>query len=355
MPAPPPTGDRSSRATRRAAVVGAAGFIGRRLTVALARAGVDVAAFTRSSHFLAGGELSYPLHRSDIVFYLASSLNPSLGEQHPEWAAADHRLFSQLLGRLARRDHAPTVVLTSSGGTVYDEHVSPPYSELSPVRASGRYGAAKLGLERELLTYAGRIPGVILRLSNAYGPGQSTGKGQGVLAYWLRAAREGVPLRLIGDPECARDYVYIDDVIDCLRRVDAAARDRAPAGRPPLTLNVGSGVPTTLTELLTVVQRIVGRELPVEHLPARCPDRRSVWLRVDRARDVLGWRPQTSLEDGVARMWRSTLERGTGAPRAAARKIMVLVGSTAGMETNRARRNDGPRRADLDREYPAEW
>jgi UDP-glucose 4-epimerase len=336
---------------RRAAVIGAAGFIGSRLTEALTAAGVDTAAFTRRCHFLAGSGLAYPMRRAEIIFYLASTLNPSLGEQHPERAVADHRLFAELLSRLAEQETTPTVVLTSSGGTVYDERVPPPYTELSPVRATRRYGQAKLALERELCRHAHRIPGVILRLSNAYGPRQPTGKGQGVLAYWLRAAAEGTALRVIGDPECARDYVYIDDVVDCMTRL--VGRPAAP-GRSPLVLNVGSGTPTTLTELLDVTRRVVGRELPVERLPARRLDRRTVWLQVDRARDVLGWRPRTSLEEGVARMWRRTLKHGTGTPRAMTPKMPLLVGTTAGMEAHRARRNNGPGRAELDREHTAE-
>jgi UDP-glucose 4-epimerase len=303
-----PATDRAGRSIRRAAVIGAAGFIGSKLSAALTSAHVDTACFTRRSGFLSRDELSYPLHRARIVFYLASSVNPSLGEQHPDWAAADHRLFADLLGKLAAMDTPPTVVLTSSGGTVYDQDFPPPYSERSPVRASGRYGAAKLALERELWAYAGRVPGVILRLSNAYGPGQATGKGQGVLAYWMRAALDGLPLRIIGDPECTRDYVYIDDIVDCMRRVDLAEREGWLRERAdPLTLNIGSGVPTSLTQLVRVMERVVGRELAVERLPGRHLDRRHVWLRVDSAREVLGWRPLTGLEEGVARMWRSVV------------------------------------------------
>lgn len=301
-----PRADRTARDTAKVAVIGAAGFIGSRLTAALARARIATTGLTRTSRLFTPDGLSSPLREARTIYYLASSINPMLGEQHPELAAADHKLFATLLARLARVDYPPTVVLTSSGGTVYDQSTPPPYAETSPVRAVGRYGAAKWAQEQELWRYAGRVPGVILRVANAYGPGQSTTKGQGVLAYWLRAALEDRPLRVIGDTGATRDYVYIDDLIDCMYRLDLAERARAlPVQDDPLVLNVGSGVPTSLTDLLEVVRRVVGRDLRVEYVPGRPLDRRHVWLRVDRARQILGWRPGTTLDSGVAQMWRA--------------------------------------------------
>jgi UDP-glucose 4-epimerase len=247
----------------------------------------------------------YPLRQAQVVYYLASSINPTLGELYPDRAVADHLHFSKLLDRLSRLPSPPVVVLTSSGGTVYDEQAAPPYGETDPVAPNGRYGAAKLRLEEELQRWSDRVPGVVLRLANAYGPGQSTGKGQGVLAYWLRAVRDGKPLQIIGTPDCVRDYVYVDDVVDLMRRIaEPEHLGRIRESAEPVVLNVGSGVPTTLLQLSRVVAAVVGHQPRLERLPGRALDRRHVWLRVDRAREVLDWRPSTPLFTGVARMWR---------------------------------------------------
>lgn len=302
------------RTINRAAVIGAAGFIGASLSSWLASSQVDTACFTRSVRVLNHrDELYYALRHSPVVYYLASSINPTLGEKHPDWAAADHQTFSRLLRQFADLDDPPAVVLTSSGGTVYDQEIAPPYSESAPVRASGRYGQAKLALEEELYRYSGRIPGVILRLANVYGPGQVAGKGQGVLGYWMRAILDGEPLSVIGDPGCSRDYVYITDVVDCLARVDTALRtgqlfpDRSAPG-DPVVLNVGSGVCTPLTELISVVRDVIDPDLPIRYTEGRSLDRKHVWLDVTRARETLGWRPSTGLTEGVARMWQWTVE-----------------------------------------------
>ena len=289
------------RATDRAAVIGSAGFIGRRLSAKLAGARVRTSCYTRQARFLSDGELAEPVADAGTVYYLASSINPALGESHPELALEDHRLFSALLEQLRRRDNPPTVVLTSSGGTVYDPAFPPPFGESSPLGPSGAYGRAKVALEEELLRYADSLPAVILRLSNVYGPGQPTGRGQGVLAYWLHAALDGRPLRLIGDPRSTRDYVFVDDVVDAMRRVHGAEPGL------PMILNIGSGVRTSLNSLLDVVHEVVGLDLPVDHQPSRLFDRHDVWLDVTEAGRVLGWRPETWLVDGVAATWRSLL------------------------------------------------
>ncbi|MGW3054059.1 MULTISPECIES: NAD-dependent epimerase/dehydratase family protein [Kitasatospora] len=289
---------------RRAVVIGAGGFIGTGLSALLTRERIDTACFTRKARFMPPDGLAYAVLTADVVFYLASSINPTLGEQHPEWAHADHALFAELLRRLARMDRPPVVVLTSSGGTVYDPDDAPPFSELSPTRATTGYSAAKLALEQELFDRSDTIPGVILRLSNVYGPGQQGAAGQGVLAYWMRAAEEGRPLQIIGDPGSTRDYVYIDDVVECMHRISLVDRKElfATWGNP-LVLNVGSGRPTSLAELADVVRTVTVREMVFDQVPSRQLDRAHVWLDVERIRSAIGWRAETSLADGIRAMW----------------------------------------------------
>lgn len=286
-----------------AAVVGSDGFIGRRLSGSLTARGTVVRGYTRQHGLHRRDEAGDP----DVIFYLATSITPALAERHPELVTADHVRFAGLVRMLARTPNPPSVVLTSSAGTVYDPDLPGPYREDLPTRATSRYGAAKLALERLLLDHADRIPTVILRLSNVYGPGQRVDRSQGVLAYWLRAAAAGQPLTLIGDPGTTRDYVYVDDVVDCMLRL--SARHRTGTVPPPLILNVGSGVSTTLGDLLTAVRGVVGGDLAVRRLPPRLVDRREVSIDVERARTLLGWRSRTSLRDGITAMWLATPNR----------------------------------------------
>jgi UDP-glucose 4-epimerase len=75
-----------------------------------------------------------------------------------------------------------------------------------------------------------------------------------------------------------------------------------PAGT---VLNVGSGVPTSLAEVLATVQAVVRRPLPVRYSEPRGFDRRDAWLDVAAARRVLGWRCRTDLRTGVEHAWRA--------------------------------------------------
>ncbi len=300
-------------AAPRAAVVGADGFIGRALTVALSSMGVQVDAYSRGRRLYRGPSVTPAVRDSAVIFYLASSITPALGDAHPDWVAADHARFAALLRGLARLDSPPAVVLSSSGGTVYEPGMHPPYAEDAPLRATSLYAAAKIALEAELADHADAVPGAIVRLSNVYGPGQHAAKGYGVIAAWLRSAAQHGNIVMIGDASHTRDYVYIDDVTGCLCLLYRAIRAReggaailadAAGGRAPLVLNVGSGHGTSLSQIAGIVQDVLGRELRVQAQPARRHDRPHMWLDCGRAERILGWRARTCLRDGIQAMWR---------------------------------------------------
>lgn len=275
---------------RHAAVVGAAGFVGRRLTAALRHAGFPVTGYTRD-HPLTGP------HDHDIVYYLASSITPSAAESRPDLVEADHARYSRLLDALAAVPDPPAVVLASSAGTIYHPDAPGPCRETHPLAPTCRYGDAKVALERRLSGYPG--PGTVLRLSNVYGVGQPAKPGQGVLAHWIAAAARGEPVRLIGDPGSTRDYVHVDDVAEAMVRI-------AYQPRRSLVLNIACGHSTSLGDLLGEVCLAAGRSVEVIPEPARGVDRRESSLDVTRAADTLGWRARVPLRAGVAGMWAAT-------------------------------------------------
>lgn len=287
------------------AVVGAAGFLGRALVEALRRSTTGVSAYTRSVPFLGPDGAAAPgLASARTVFWLATQINPQIAEQQPSKVAEDRAAFDAFLHAVRGLPAPPTVVLLSSGGTVYDPDTAPPYAETAPTRPLSAYGGAKLALE-SLLAGAALPRFVTLRVSNAYGPGQPVASGQGVIAHWLRAGRRGEDVRLFGDPETTRDYVYVDDIAAAMVAVDACQEPLPPV------LNVGSGRPTTLRELAETVLEVVddpALRLVVE--PRRSFDVPRTWLDVSLAGDVLGWLPVTSLTDGIAAAWSEVRRHG---------------------------------------------
>jgi UDP-glucose 4-epimerase len=280
-----------------AAVIGASGFIGGATARRLEQDGLPTVRYTRADPFLSpAGDLAEALVDASVIFWLASSIRPARSEA----AAVDQRLLEDLLSQLAKRGSQARIVAISSGGTVYDTDFTPPYSELSPVRSANEYGRAMLAVETLLRDCW--PDHVVLRASNAYGPGQPARRGQGVIAHWLDSILREEPIRIMGDPEVKRDYVYIDDLVTAL----LAAGHRHDA---PRILNIGSGIPTSLRELATIVNDAVGSPVEVEQTPGRTFDAPSTWLDVSLARTALGWRPHTDLSAGVRNTWRQLQHR----------------------------------------------
>lgn len=279
------------------AVVGATGFIGRALTSALGSAGTESAGFTRSVPPVGpDGRLAEAVRRAGAVVWAAASINPSVAESRPDLVAADERAVAELLEALSREGSDARFVYLSSGGTVYDPTAPAPFDEQSPCAPAGAYGRSKLRVEHAVRARPGSV---VVRIANAYGPGQPVAPGQGVVAHWLDAARRAEPVVVYGPPQTARDFVYIDDIVAALLAVVATPH-------PPQVVNVGSGRPTTLGELLDAVRSVVG-DVAVEHRDPRAFDVSRTWLDIDLARRSLGWQPVVPVADGVARTWRAAV------------------------------------------------
>jgi UDP-glucose 4-epimerase len=291
--------------TPGAAVCGASGFIGSRLAATLEQRGVRVSHYAKATPVLtADGGLAPGLAEVATVYYLATSLSPAVAEQAPELVVAEREFFTELLGRLRKEGRRPTVVLTSSGGTVYDPSSYPPFREDTPALPSTAYGRAKRDLERDLLSWDKALTPLILRLSNVYGPGQPATRGYGVLPHWLGALARGDRLRVFGSPRSRRDYVHVDDVVDAMARLHFVGEDAADL---PRILNIGSGRPTALVELLALVVEVAGRAVHAEFEQARPFDRHDAWLDPTEAERHLGWRARIHLEEGVRETWERVL------------------------------------------------
>lgn len=289
-------------ATAPAVVIGAGGFIGSHFARLLDDNFVRAELFTRQRPFLDGGRLHPALRSARVIHYLASRVNPASAAQQPHRTAEDYRTFGALLTALRSEGCRPTLVLVGSAGHVYDVRSPVPYTEESPLRPTTAYGHTKLALEEMLLSAADAVRPMVLRVANAYGPGQRTGTGQGVIAHWLEAVAAGRPLRVYGDPTVCRDYVYVTDVAEALYRVHLLGCEGCTDDEP-LVVNIGSGRPVALMELVGVLGLCVGRDLAVEYEVGRGFDRGSVWFDVSRAADVLDWRPYVPLEQGIGLSW----------------------------------------------------
>jgi UDP-glucose 4-epimerase len=132
----------------------------------------------------------------------------------------------------------------------------------------------------------------VLRVSNAFGPFQVPLKNQGIIATLISRALRNEAVEVWGDGSVVRDFVFVDDIMDAL---EAAAGDQSNAR----IFNIGSGQGRTLRELIAAIELLLGRKLEIRWKDKRSIDVPISVLSVERARDVLGWTPNTPFEKGL--------------------------------------------------------
>lgn len=138
------------------------------------------------------------------------------------------------------------------------------------------------------------------RIANAYGPGQPARGGQGVIAHWLEAIRNGQPLRVFGNADTKRDYVYVDDIA---QRFSWSLRDDPEDG----LWNVGTGCGTSLRDLISLLTELSGEELEVIHEPDRGFDAPSNLLDGSRLDAYFPDAPYLDLREGLQRTWEAAV------------------------------------------------
>ncbi|MGR3705284.1 NAD-dependent epimerase/dehydratase family protein [Sulfitobacter sp.] len=189
------------------------------------------------------------------------------------------------------------LVYISSGGAIYGDVDCLPIPESQAPRPKGYYALQKISVENALVFLANQYDFqlTILRVSNPYGS-QVPKKGQGVIPILLDAAMNANPFTVIGTGEEMRDYLHISDFRNAIGKACATP----PKGRIN-TINIGSGVGTSLNALLGLAMRLTGKQID-----AKCAettfDVKSNILDIRRAKALLDWEPKIGIEEGIAMM-----------------------------------------------------
>ncbi len=302
----------------RALVTGAAGFIGSTLVDRLRAdrhyvVGLDNFATGRATnieHLADDPDFSFieadivtadltdvlARHRPEVIFHLAAQIDVRHSVADPQHDASVNVVGTIRLAEAARAAGVRKIVHTSSGGSIYGVPPRYPTSEDDPTDPASPYAAGKVAGEIYLNTFR-HLYGLQcshIAPANVYGPRQDPHGEAGVVAIFAQALLKGSSTKVFGDGSNTRDYVFVDDV------VDAFVRASGPDGDGQ-RFNVGTGVETSDRQLHSAVAAAVGAPDDPEFHPARLGDLKRSCLDVSRAAEVLGWRPQGALADGVAR------------------------------------------------------
>jgi dTDP-L-rhamnose 4-epimerase len=172
-----------------------------------------------------------------------------------------------------------------------------PTTEQAPFRPSSLYGLSKQVQEQMVLMYAGTlgINGFALRYQNVYGPGQSLKNPYtGILAIFSNQARANEPIYIFEDGRESRDFVFVDDVVEATVRSVEASPQR------PVALNVGTGVPITVAEVVNHILAYFSSNSEVTITGAfREGDIRHSCADVEKLRATLDFVPRWRFEDGL--------------------------------------------------------
>jgi nucleoside-diphosphate-sugar epimerase len=303
----------------RALVTGAAGFIGSNLVDDLLADGHEVlgvdaftpyyaraakeanlaaardhAGFRLVEDDLCTAGLGSLLDGVEVVFHLAAQPGVRLSWSDGFAEYDRHNILAtQRLLEAAREAPSLRRLVFSSSSSVYGNAPAYPTTETELPRPHSPYGVTKLAAEHLCTLYAANwgLPTVSLRYFTVYGPRQRPDMAMHRL---VAAGLGGDTFPLYGDGSAVRDFTYVADVV-------AANRAAADTDAPPGTVcNIAGGGSTTVTELIDLAGELLGAPVPIERLPAAPGDVARTGGAVDAAARLLGWRPTTSVRDGLA-------------------------------------------------------
>ncbi len=233
--------------------------------------------------------------RPDVIFHLAAQADVRVSVSKPVFDATVNVIGSLNVLEGAVAAGVSRVVFASSGGTIYGVPDELPIRENAPQRPESPYGVAKKAVG-DYLHYYREVRGleyVTLALANVYGPRQDPNGEAGVVASFAGKLLHHERPVIYGDGEQTRDFVYVDDVVD--------AFVRATEKGGGLLLNVGTGAETSVQQLYDAMARLAGFKGQARYEPPRPGELRRSALDPGRAGIHLGWKPWTSLDEGLAR------------------------------------------------------
>lgn len=226
------------------------------------------------------------------VIHLAALHHIPYCEAHPQETLSVNVIGTFNVLRNALSSGVRKCVVASSG-SIYDD-VNEPLSENAHVAPRDVYGLSKVLMEQVALFFARfGLPCVITRLFNVYGPGETNPH---VIPTILEQLRQGDTLKL-GRVDRIRDYVYVEDVAQILARL----LDAPMLGS---VVNVGTGKGYSVKDIVTTIERLLGRRITVHVEPSRIRlvDKTHQVADPGRLRSVLGSGPLTELEDGLRKL-----------------------------------------------------
>lgn len=241
-----------------------------------------------------------------VVYHLAALISGYYSLQDPE-----AYLATNIVGLIRLIDcikHVPRVrVVFASSSALYGNNPTRLCSESTAVAPTTIYALSKCAGEQTLEIYSQKygFDYVSLRFFSVYGPRQSPNHPYAnVAGKFLHAAATGAPVRLYGDGEQSRDFVYVDDVVDALLLLSSSSQHKI--------YNIGTGIDTTINGLMDQIECITGQALKVERCGPWPNDIRAICADTSRLQREFGFSAGTTLANGLAHSFQYIRNRLVG-------------------------------------------
>jgi UDP-glucuronate 4-epimerase len=229
----------------------------------------------------------------DLVAHLAARAGVRPSVENPA-LYVDVNLRGTVYLLQACKNHAVRRFIFASSSSVYGNSSLVPFSEEDPVNTPiSPYAATKKAGELLCHTYH-HLYGMdiaCLRYFTVYGPRQ---RPEMAIHHFTRAIHEGKKIFLFGDGSSRRDYTYVDDAV--AGTLGAFRREHGYQ-----VYNIGESQTITLAELIRAIEEQAGKKAVIEHLPEQPGDVKLTFAEISKARERLGYNPQTKIQEGLAR------------------------------------------------------
>ncbi len=311
---------------KKVLVTGGLGFIGSNLSAQLVRAGAKVTVVDNMMPRLGGNlfnvkglvdriqinfsdvrdaySMDYLVKDQEYIFHLAGQVNHVDSIRNPIQDLDINCRGTLVLLESCRKCNPEVKVIFAGTRGEYGSSVNLPVREDHPTNPKGIYAVTNLTAEKMILVYhdVHKIPGTCLRITNTFGPRHQMAHDEyGVVNWFIRKAIDDEVIPVFGDGRILRDFLYVDDLVNCFLQV--ATCDRAFGE----VFNVGTGLPVSFIDLAKKIVDIAGTgkvaftEFTKERKEVEPGD---YYTDISKMSQRVGWKPGTPLDEGL----RTTIE-----------------------------------------------
>ncbi|NQV13058.1 MAG: SDR family oxidoreductase [Parcubacteria group bacterium] len=236
----------------------------------------------------------FAAEKPDLVCHQAAHASVIKSTEDPQYDAEVNILGSLNVLQACLQTKIKKVVFASTGGALYGDTDERPTPETHTTKPISPYGVAKLSIEQYLHYFhqIHKLPYVVLRYANVYGPRQDPHGEAGVVAIFSQKMIADEQPVINGDGKQTRDYVYVKDVVEANAKALESDLDNT-------TFNIGTGQETSVNELFVELAKAAGKQVEEKHGPAKPGEQKTSALDCQKIKQQLNWQPTVDLAEGL--------------------------------------------------------